>query len=390
MSRHHLTVFPYLRREQCRTHCCMLRVSLRTNAIQKKKNYSIIVCLGADYRNTSLVTNTFEKYAIQSLSVVSPRPTGNIQKGLCFLSVGSVHTPPTMSSAQSPPSPPSPPTHEVNVPTFAFRIDVLLLSLFALYVASTLPRALVRLFQPSEIFRGFFLRAQRTPVGRSNSTRTLLRRDTLGSSGPVTKSESKGNDNAPPVHHSTDARAALGEESKATDVFPAVVIPVANRTRHARQPYAPTRMPRWTTIVHPSFAYALNFRISSGFSLGQLFVLLVYGLIVLYACLYRSNPLKDPIRTAYIAVSQIPIVVALANKSNWLSGVSGVGYEKVNIIESRASPKPLYSESKTSSITSTAFLGGLSSSQPTPMPWVVVRRLCSLIMSLCSSLVDSL
>ena len=232
-----------------------------------------------------------------------------------------------MSGAQSLASTP---THKVNVPAFAFHINVLLLGLFALYVASTLPRGLVRLFQPSEIFNGFFLRsgAQPTPPGRSNSTRTLLRADTIGRSGTVTIS--KGNANAPPVQHSTGAHAALCEDSKVTDAFPTLVTPVANRARGAQQLYAPTRVPRWTTIVHPSLAYALNVRVSPGFSLGKLLVLLAYGLIVLYACFFRSNPFIDANRTGYIAVSQIPIVVALANKSNWLSWMSGIGYEKVN------------------------------------------------------------
>ncbi|KAH9000461.1 hypothetical protein EDB92DRAFT_1940194 [Lactarius akahatsu] len=224
-------------------------------------------------------------------------------------------------------------THKVNAPAFVFHIDVLLLGLFALYVASTLPRALVRLFQPSEIVNGFFLwsGAQRTPPGRSNSTRTLLRADTLGRSGTVTIS--KGNAIAPPVHNSTGgAHAALGEDNKVTEAFSALVTPVAPRARGAQQSYAPTRVPRWTTIVHPSLAYALNFRVAPGFPLRKLLVLLAYGLIVLYASLFRSNPFKDTNRTAYIAVSQIPIVVALANKSNWLSWLSGIGYEKFHYV----------------------------------------------------------
>jgi len=122
---------------------------------------------------------------------------------------------------------------------------------------------------------------------------------------------------------------ALGEERK-FDTFPALVIPVDNRTRGARLPRVPIHVPRWSTIVHPSLACALNFRVSPGFSFGQLLVVLIYSLIVLYASIFRSNPIKDSNRVAYIAVSQIPVVVAFANKSNLLSWVSGVGYEKVN------------------------------------------------------------
>ncbi|KAH9040998.1 hypothetical protein EDB85DRAFT_2253799, partial [Lactarius pseudohatsudake] len=189
---------------------------------------------------------------------------------------------------------------------FALHVDVLLLSLFGLYVVSTLPRALVRLFQPSEVFNGFFLHSgiRRTPPGPSDST----------------------------LDRSTGGHAALGEDSEVEDVFPALVTPAANSTHRARQSYVPTRMPRWTTVVHPSLAHMLNFRVSPGFSLGNLLVLLAYGFIMLYACFFLSNPFKDPNRAAYIAVSQIPIVVALANKSNWLSWLSGVGYEKFNYV----------------------------------------------------------
>ena len=222
-------------------------------------------------------------------------------------------------------------THKVKVPAFAFHIDLLLLSLFALYVALTLPRALVRLFQPSEILNGFFLRAgaQRTPPQRNNSTRstrTLLRSDTLGRSGTT---KSRGKASAPPVDDSPGAH-------KGKDAFPAIVTPVARRPRGGQQPSAPTRVPRWTTIVHPSLAYALNFRVSPGFSLGKLLVLVAYGLIVFYACVYRSDPFTDFDRAGYIAVSQIPIVMALAGKSNWLSWLSGVGYEKVRQFQSFA------------------------------------------------------
>ncbi|KAN0131735.1 Ferric reductase like transmembrane component domain containing protein [Lactarius tabidus] len=214
-------------------------------------------------------------------------------------------------------------THKVNVPVFAFHIDALLLSLFALYVGLTLPRALVRLFQPSELLNGFFLRSgvRRSPPERNNSTRsnrTLLRTDTLGRSGTM---KSRGNASA---DHSAGAH-------KGTDTFPAIVTPVARRARGA-QHSAPTRVPRWTTIVHPSLAYALNFRVSPGFSLGKLLVLVAYGLIVIYGCLYHSNPFTDYDRSGYIAVSQVPIVMALAGKSNWLSWLSGVGYEKFNYI----------------------------------------------------------
>ena len=227
----------------------------------------------------------------------------------------------------------------VDLPAFALHIDMLQLGLFVLYATSTLPRALVRLFQPSELFNGFFLRsgAQRTTPFRNNSTRTLL-----GRTNTVTTVTLKDNADAPSAHHPTRVRAPLGDDNNVTDTFPALFTPVAKRALGVQKGYVPTRVPRWTTIVHPSLAYMLNFRVSPGLSLDSLLVLLAYVLIVLYAFLYRSNPLKDPNRESYIAVSQIPIVVALANKSNWLSWMSGVSYQKVKINELGASLKSLF------------------------------------------------
>lgn len=50
---------------------------------------------------------------------------------------------------------------------------------------------------------------------------------------------------------------------------------------------------------------------------------------ILFATFDQSNFFSDPKRAGYIAVAQIPIVVALAVKNNVLSWLSGQGYEKV-------------------------------------------------------------
>ncbi|KAI0251040.1 ferric reductase like transmembrane component-domain-containing protein [Lactifluus subvellereus] len=203
--------------------------------------------------------------------------------------------------------------HQINVLLFVFHIDVLLFILFALYVASTLPRALVRLFHPSEFLNGLFLRS-----GPSRAPHTLANPDLMRSASTRT-------------NHSTRTLIGASEDPKSPENFQALVVPRARGFQKSKWG-APTRVPRWTTIVHPTLAYALNFRVSPGFSFGKLVVLLTYAIVVLYACWLGSDPFTDPLRTGYVAVSQIPIVIALAGKTNWLSWVSGVGYEKLNYI----------------------------------------------------------
>jgi hypothetical protein len=233
---------------------------------------------------------------------------------------------------------PKPP---INVPLFVFHIDVVLLSLFAFYVALTLPRALVRLFQPSELLNGFFLRSGTAP---RTSTPPLHRSDTRGRSGGATRTKPM---RSTSTRTNQTGRTLVdipedgegGKNSKALIIPPRPVTAAAaaatttRGSRSRRSPPSPrrvpTRVPRWTTIFHPTFAYALNFRVAPGFSFGKLLVLLAYASLMLYASLYRSNPFADPLRTGWVAISQIPIAVALAGKTNWLSWACGVGYEKV-------------------------------------------------------------
>ena len=232
--------------------------------------------------------------------------------------------------------------HPIINPVFVFHIDVVLLSLFALYVALTLPRALVRLFQPSELLNGFFLRSG---TAAPLTTPTLHRSDTRGRSGanrtkPLRSTSTRTNQTGRTlVDLPEDAVAGEGGKSSRAQ-RPALIIPraaaaaTATRGSRSRRPpppprRAPTRVPRWTTILHPTLAYALNFRVAPGFSFGKLLVLLAYAALMLFASLRRSDPFSDPVRTGYVAMSQIPIAVALAGKTNWLSWACGVGYEKV-------------------------------------------------------------
>ena len=94
----------------------------------------------------------------------------------------------------------------------------------------------------------------------------------------------------------------------------------------------PTRVPRWSTLIHPFASYAINYRVAPSLSVGKLFVLAVYLGVIFYAAFYKSNPFTDPARAGFIAMSQIPIVIGLANKNNLLSYLCGVAYEKVRMV----------------------------------------------------------
>jgi hypothetical protein len=248
-------------------------------------------------------------------------------------------SPPLLVSVGESSSTYSPAMASINNLLFVFHIDVVLLSLFASYVALTLPRALVRLFQPSELLNGFFLRSGTAPGPPTTSHQRSGTRTRSTRTKPIRSTSTRTNQTGRTLLDLPEDGIANEWVKSNKAQRPALVIPPrGNGTRGSRSRSrnsapsprrGPTRVPRWTTILHPTLAYTLNFRVAPGFSFGKLLVLLTYAAIMTYACLRRCDPFADALRTGYVAMSQIPIAVALAGKTNWLSWACGVGYEKV-------------------------------------------------------------
>ena len=98
--------------------------------------------------------------------------------------------------------------------------------------------------------------------------------------------------------------------------------------------------------------------------------------IVLYAGLYMSNPLAEPIRAGFVALSQIPVVVIFGTKNNLVGMLIGFGYERVRLLPS---PRPVFimlslltAQRRRSSITSTGSQAACSSSPRTFTPLATV------------------
>ena len=217
----------------------------------------------------------------------------------------------------------------INTPAFVFHIDIVLLGLFAVYVVFTLPRTLVYLFKHSEILNGFFLHSG---SGAAPHTKYHRRSNSHGSSGATNTPVSP---TIPALVDIPDdgVESEKGQSSEAQR--PALIIPpcaaATAEVRGSPSRRVPTRVPRWMRILRPTLAYGLNFRVAPGFSFGNLLVLLIYTAIILYASLRHPNPLVKPHGIGYLAISQVPIAVALAGKTNWLGLACGVGYEKVRV-----------------------------------------------------------
>ncbi|TEB36637.1 hypothetical protein FA13DRAFT_1762022 [Coprinellus micaceus] len=69
-----------------------------------------------------------------------------------------------------------------------------------------------------------------------------------------------------------------------------------------------------------------------GYTLGQFLILMNYTYIMLYGTFMMSNPFTDGVRPGWLAVSQLPLVFALGQKSSILGSLLGYGYEALNYI----------------------------------------------------------
>jgi ferric-chelate reductase len=92
----------------------------------------------------------------------------------------------------------------------------------------------------------------------------------------------------------------------------------------------PTHMANWTTRL-PILSSLTRIPIRPGLTVGGASILVGYSILMAYAGLYKSNLLTDPLRTGYLAVSQIPVVIILATKNNVLGMLLGAAYTRVRI-----------------------------------------------------------
>lgn len=195
----------------------------------------------------------------------------------------------------------------VNPFQLVFHIDIFLLALAGVFALFALPRAIARFSRAAEWRHGHILRAipleRRAPKPAMRSIQTLA----FGAPAPdnVTSEES----------HTLHSDAHL------------IRHPAAKQEGWSLPPHVRA----WSSRV-PTFANILRYRLEEGFSLGQALILMIYSVVLVYAGFLRSNPFADPLRTGFVAMSQIPVVYLLATKNNLLGMFVGLGYEKLNYI----------------------------------------------------------
>lgn len=93
---------------------------------------------------------------------------------------------------------------------------------------------------------------------------------------------------------------------------------------------APRHVPSLRTFLFPisrQFSKTI-----CGYSVGQTIILACYAVIIGFGILFYSNPVTNPQRAGWIAVSQYPVAVLLASKNSLIGLLVGKGYEKLNYL----------------------------------------------------------
>lgn len=208
------------------------------------------------------------------------------------------------------------PPPPVNPSSLVFHIDILLIAFVGVFALFALPRAIARFSRVAEWRHGLILRAipleRRAPKPIMRSVQSLA----FGTAA-VDNITSDGS-------HTLHSDAHL------------IRHPAAKQEGWSLPPHVRA----WSSRV-PSFGNILRYRVETGFSLGQALILLVYFAVLCYAGFLRSDPFADPLRTGFVAMSQIPVVFLLAAKNNLLGMLVGLGYEKVGVCDFLNRPPPI-------------------------------------------------
>ncbi|KAH6904251.1 ferric reductase transmembrane component [Coprinopsis sp. MPI-PUGE-AT-0042] len=223
--------------------------------------------------------------------------------------------------------------------TLVWRVSLFIYAILIAYAVFRIPH-LVGLFgSSSEWYTGHFLwyKAPKRPkgrVGRNDSSRTLVGRHNSTKSvvGMARKESSRTvvNEDGSYEMEATTTRGYTRHPEKQHRR------PQYHKERS--QPIAeemkakfPTHIPSVHRLLRPALTVS-RIRVFKGYSIAQLVMMVLYFIILVCATFFQSNPFVDATRPAWVAVSQMPLLFALAQKNNILGSIMGYGYEKLNFL----------------------------------------------------------
>jgi ferric-chelate reductase len=182
-----------------------------------------------------------------------------------------------------------------------YRIDLVLISIFALFVVAKLPQVIALFGTTSEWFDGHFLHH----VPYSPSAKRSY-------PPPSSKTDLASNNS-----HSFQSHATQRVTEKGT--------PLTKRY--------PPHVGSCIELLRPVLTL-LRLRISPGFSVAQSLIFFIYSICMVFATIYKSNIFTDQTRSGWVVVAQLPFIFLLSQKNNVLGLLLGCGHEKVIISQS--------------------------------------------------------
>ena len=198
-----------------------------------------------------------------------------------------------LNELASPATPPPTSTFNHVVPsgTLVYHLDMFILAIILAFSLFNIPRMCVYIANNrSEAFQGYLLRST-TQFGTHRS---------LGR-----KAQSTEKDEEPPEF-----------------TLPTLASRIA--------PKQPWYFPILFSLRHTAVS-CMQYRVFENYTVGQVLLKAGWAAAILYAAFYRANPFSVPERCAFVVVSQIPFVFALATKNNIIGLLVGVGYDKVGV-----------------------------------------------------------
>ncbi|KAI0794915.1 hypothetical protein C8Q75DRAFT_748025 [Abortiporus biennis] len=93
-----------------------------------------------------------------------------------------------------------------------------------------------------------------------------------------------------------------------------------------------SRHPFLRSSVYHQYRHLRGLTIVPGITTGRATLMFCYFGLLLFAASYRDSVFTNPVRQAYVAISQLPVVYVLATKNNAVGILVGTGYEKLNYL----------------------------------------------------------
>lgn len=228
----------------------------------------------------------------------------------------------------------------VNSISFVFHVNLFIWGILAVVALIRLPR-LVGLFgTTSDWYTGHFVyysepKHPKPSVERQDSTRTIVGRHnstkSLGRNNSTTKTKlDRNNSGKTTVARHNSTRTQVEE-----DYYDQYQRRFRSGEKAATVERVDLKAPPHFAAVPPQLRSVRGLartRVFEGYSVGKLFILSNYFYCLVYALFYKSNPFVDATRPAWVSVSQLPLLFALAQRNNLVGSALGYGYEKLNFV----------------------------------------------------------